>query len=84
MAQNGDKDWGKIKTRFTQGEVRKMSALNNEDEATALGRRLLDKMELNEALAGTARRDKKCPFFFFNFMMAARRPALSADGHRSK
>ena len=79
VAQNGDTDWGKIKTKFTQGEVRKMSALNNEDEATALGRRLLDEMELNEALAGTATRDKKCPFFFFNFMMAAGRPVISAD-----
>ena len=78
-AQNGDSDWGKIKTKFTQGEVRKMSALNNEDEATAQGRRLLDKMELNEALAGTATRDKKCPFFFLNFMMSAGWPTISTD-----
>ena len=62
-AQNGDTDWGKIKAKFTRGEVRKMSALNDEDEETALERRLLDEMELNEALVGTETRDKIAPSF---------------------
>ena len=56
-AQNENTNWGKIKAKFTRGAVRRMSAMNDEDEATDLGRRLLSDMELEEALSGTAARN---------------------------
>ena len=56
--------------------------MDDEDEATDLGRRLLSDMELDEALSGTATRNKKCPFFFLSFMMTAGRPKISTDAEQ--
>ena len=56
-----------------------MSALPDDDEETAEETRLLNEMDLEEALNGSETRDKKCPFFFFNFMRAARRPIITKD-----
>ena len=77
--QNMNTDWVKIRAKFTRGAVKKMSALPDDDEETAEETRLLNEMDLEEALKGSEMRDKKCPFFWYNFMLAAGRPVIAKD-----
>ena len=69
--ENTNVDWVRVKAYFSRAQLKRISTLDNDEEEGEKERQLLDDMESEEALKGSATRDKKCPFLWFNFMLTA-------------
>ena len=78
--QNTNADWVKVRARFTRAGLKRTSALPDDEDEAAEETELLDDMESEEALNGSATRNKKCPFIWFSFMLPSGRPVPNKDG----
>ena len=70
-AQNTNKDWAEVRRWFSRAELKKISALAEVEVGAAEETQLWNMMESEEALNGSATRNKKCPFIWFSFMLAS-------------
>ena len=78
-AQNTNADWVKVRGWFSRAGLKKTSALADDEEEADKEKQLLDDMESEEALNGSATRTKKCPFIWFSFMLSSGCPVPNKD-----